>query len=83
MTEFVHIKSCTADDPVYHASDPYRPWPDIYNDREDLPYAERYRAWVVDWYEKMNCGVRLPMTATFIQRERADRIARPCKRCFP
>ena len=83
MTEYVHILRAANYHPVYHRHDSERPWVDVYNHAEHLPPAERYREWVVNWYEKTPCGVRLPLTATFIQRERADPFARPCRRCFP
>lgn len=77
VIEYVQIKQACSYYPVYHHSS--------IGDRSKWNTGEgiSYRQWVTDWYEQMDCGVKLPITSVFIQRSRADLFARPCKRCFP
>lgn len=76
MSEYVSIEHPSYSRPVYHSVD--HSGAGNWNVGDGISYRE----WVNDWYEKARCGAKLTLCATFIQRDRADLFARPCKRCF-
>ena len=51
----------------------------VYHDRGDGHYDNDLRRW--KWWT--GCGKPIGTWVAWLPRWRADKIARPCKRCFP